>query len=88
MCCQVCGSILEVREFDYGTSRETGYHDAGETLYCGECHVSRDEGDVIEDGLEAEALREKREAEIGERQWQNRMEDRMETWHEGQGKRR
>ncbi len=69
MCCPTCGDILQARTYDYGRCSETGYHDAGEYLYCDICRQSVDEGDALEDGPEAERLRERREAEIESAQY-------------------
>lgn len=34
----VCGSdALEVRDYDHGIDRETGYHDTGQVVVCLEC---------------------------------------------------
>ena len=44
--CPVCGGVraATVKEYDYGTSPETGYHDAGRILTCATCEVElRDE---------------------------------------------
>lgn len=69
MNCPDCGDILQVRPYDYGRCAETGYHDAGEYLYCDTCHKAVDEGDALDDGPEAEALREAREQAIDDRQF-------------------
>ncbi len=68
MCCPTCGDILQVRSYDYGRCRETGYSDSGETFYCDTCGKAVDEGDVLEDGPEAEALRDAHEEQIAQRQ--------------------
>lgn len=86
-CCDKCGDVLQVRDYDFGRSEQTGYHDSGEFLFCDTCYRKVDEGDYLEDGEQAEALREKRENEIEERQWQRIIDSRMETWHENEGKR-
>ncbi len=69
MCCPTCGDILQGRIYDYGVCRETGYRDAGEYDYCDTCRKAVDEGDSIEDGLEAEMLRAAHEEQISQRQY-------------------
>jgi hypothetical protein len=40
MTCERCGEIKDdIEEYDYGTERETGYHDAGRA--CGDCREKR-----------------------------------------------
>ncbi len=73
-CCSTCGDILEARTYDYGRCSQTGYSDSGEYLYCDTCRHSVDEGDCLENGPEAERLRERREAEIESAQYQQWME--------------
>ncbi len=69
MCCPTCGDILQARTYDYGRCSETGYHDAGEYLYCDTCRQSVDEGDALEDGPEAEALRVEQENKLETQQY-------------------
>ncbi len=70
MFCPKCGDTLQVREFDYGTCRETGYRDAGEYNYCETCRTAVDEGDaILVFGPEVEALREAQEEQISQRQY-------------------
>lgn len=52
MRCPECLSPrVEVRTFDFGVCRETGYHDAGERFRCLDCGAAGDADDlVVEDG--------------------------------------
>ena len=77
-CCDKCGDVLQVRDYDFGRSEQTGYHDAGEFLFCDTCYRKVDEGDYIENGPDAEALREKRENDIDMRQYSEWLTARRE----------
>jgi len=47
MSCPDCGSDdLNWHEFDYGVCCETGYHDAGVYMVCGNCGARHDEHDM------------------------------------------
>ncbi len=79
MNCPDCGDILEARTFDYGRCSQTGYSDSGEYLYCDTCRKSVDEGDALDEtnpaqAVEAERLRERREAEIESAQYEEWIE--------------
>jgi predicted RNA-binding Zn-ribbon protein involved in translation (DUF1610 family) len=47
--CPECGAHvkhLTFHPFDFGTDRETGYHDAGERYHCHKCGSNGDADDV------------------------------------------
>ena len=45
--CPECGSNnVVIQHFDYGTCRQTGYHDAGEYFYCRDCEAKGDVSDL------------------------------------------
>lgn len=47
MSCPECLSDdIEVREYDFGICRETGYHDAGERFWCRACGATGDAEDL------------------------------------------
>jgi hypothetical protein len=48
-CPECLSDHVEIREYDYGICRETGYHDAGERFRCTSCGVSGDAEDLVAD---------------------------------------
>jgi hypothetical protein len=45
--CPECGNNrVEIKHYDYGVCRETGYHDAGEYFQCRDCGAQSDVGEI------------------------------------------
>lgn len=49
MCPECLSTDVDVREYDLGVCRQTGYHDAGERFRCLACGATGDAADLVRD---------------------------------------
>jgi hypothetical protein len=47
-CPECLSDDIEIREYDFGICRETGYHDAGERFRCRACGATGDAEDLVQ----------------------------------------